>query len=180
VDPTTPRGIAPLQTELDEYLRSRRIERFINILVLVIGIPAAIIAMWDIVARLSNIEVETAKIQERQRTLMMQIFQPRNNDIVGTNMVASGYSPFADRNNYLIVTDGKAGVNYVQNGKIRVGPSGSWSHTATIGDANSCGTEFLVTAIATNQVILTPTVEPLPADAAMAPTIRVRREPCKQ
>ncbi|HVC59487.1 MAG TPA: hypothetical protein VND19_03850 [Acetobacteraceae bacterium] len=116
---------------------------------------------------------------ETNQTMPMRIYQPQNGDVVKERVFVSGYSAYPMRNNYLFVTDAVGGVHYLQRGRISVDPNGAWSQAAVFGEHGNCGVEFIVTEVATAEVIISPTVEQFPDDAIVTPAIRVAREPCK-
>jgi hypothetical protein len=119
-------------------------------------------------------------IIKNQEAIRTRIFQPQNGDAVKQHIFVSGYTPYGDKNNYLFVTDSVGGTKYRQYEGIPVEQNGYWTQPAVIGEAGSCGIEFLITEVATTEIITSPTLDHFPRDAIIAPSIRVTRESCKK
>ncbi|MGD1046189.1 MAG: hypothetical protein ABR936_12850 [Bacteroidota bacterium] len=117
------------------------------------------------------------RVQKDVLARQFRIVDPVDDAIVDRTCMIRGKSPFPGMKNYIVVTPLKVGGDVVQNGPLRVSPSGLWVGEAILGSAEvGAGEKFLIRCIATDSALTEGTLTKIPNDAIFSESITVIRK----
>jgi hypothetical protein len=135
-----------------------------------IGTIAAVIQTYVIVIELLK------RVDDVEASLKTVIASPLEDEAVDPSFDVVGRTFFVDLKNYLVITDVPTGTNYLQGGRLELGPDGTWRQRAVFGEAGNCGVRFLVRSFATKETLQKNAINVIPEDAKFSRTVTVRRK----
>jgi hypothetical protein len=146
--------------------------------VFVVAALANILALFVAVTQLSYQIRDVKQIANHTAEVVLgsqlHINYPLNGSIVGRTAEISGFTPFRDQAHYLVVSV-PAG-DFIQDGPLKVSPSGLWSGFANFGNVTAGpGLTFTVRVLHTHQP-LPPGSQTLPANGGFSEPISVFRK----
>jgi hypothetical protein len=157
-------GRRPDKTELKKLFAGAA---WANILALFVAVAALSIQIRDVKA----VADHTARIVLGNQ---LRINYPNSGSAVGPTAEIRGFTPFRDGAHYLIVS--LPAGDFIQDGPLKISPTGLWSGYANIGNASAgTGLVFTVRVFHTRDP-LPPGSQTGPADAGFSEPITVLRK----
>lgn len=169
-------------TKLKKWIKSftETIVPILNLIVAIIAVIVAIVINMAVTSTRNVVDGVSNRVDQVRENIKAEKFTityPSDNSTVEMTGLIRGFTPYEDKNHYLVITPTASGEDWIQDGPVKVFTGGTWSGRAQFGTANvGQGLDFVVRAIATESVLKPGPLTEVPEDAVLSRSIKVTRK----
>ncbi len=147
----------------------------LTVILVVLEIILVVIAARDIAPQLKEIRQEVTAPPD---TPDLAILYPVNGQEVGETGSLTAITEFPGLRHYVVVTPTANRIDSLQRNPDTEPRDGVFTAAANYGDPTTCGEEFIVRLIATEDILTVETFDGIPPNAAVSTPVVVKRPPC--